>query len=394
MTDIQDIESRYIYTELLKVFIGNGHRVTIVSPTTSKDKPKYELLRYSNYQMVKIRILSGTNKNLIKKAINIIALEDWYIRAVKKFLNDEKFDLVLYSTPPITLGKAIKYIKTRDNAKTYLMLKDIFPQNAVDLGMMSRIGYKSIIYNYFRNKEKKLYKFSDYIGCMSEANVNYLLSHNPELSPDNVGLCVNSVIPMDENLVNKDMLRSKYGIPLNTTVFFYGGNFGKPQGIDFLTKVLENNLNKNDRYFVLCGDGTDYHIIESLIRNNPKSNIMLIKGLPKEEYDNLLQACDIGMLFLDYRFTIPNFPSRILPYMEYSMPIFACTDSNTDIGIKIEEGNFGWWCPSNNLEICTNLIDKICTDSSISQKGKNARDYLEKHYIAEISYDQIMNNIE
>ena len=91
-----------------------------------------------------------------------------------------KFDLVLYSTPPITLQKAVSYVKNRDGAATYLLLKDIFPQNALDLGMLKKTGVKGLFYRYFKNKEIKLYVVSDYIGCMSEANVEFLLKHNPE----------------------------------------------------------------------------------------------------------------------------------------------------------------------------------------------------------------------
>lgn len=93
-----------------------------------------------------------------------------------------KFDLIIYSTPPITFQRAVEYVKERDNAQTYLLLKDIFPQNAVDIGILSKNGWKGLIYKYFRKKEKKLYGISDRIGCMSEANCKYILSHNPGFS--------------------------------------------------------------------------------------------------------------------------------------------------------------------------------------------------------------------
>ena len=62
----------------------------------------------------------------------------------------------MYSTPPITFCRAVDYVKKRDNAQTYLLLKDIFPQNAVDIGMMSKQGIKGILYKFFREKEKRL----------------------------------------------------------------------------------------------------------------------------------------------------------------------------------------------------------------------------------------------
>ena len=87
-------------------------------------------------------------------------LETQYISAIKKYFSNIKFDLILYSTPPVTLVRPIKFIKKRDNAKTYLLLKDIFPQNAVDMGILGRKGIKGLLYKYFRKKEKMLYALS------------------------------------------------------------------------------------------------------------------------------------------------------------------------------------------------------------------------------------------
>ena len=57
-----------------------------------------------------------------------IMIEYQYLIAIKKHFKNVKFDMVMYSTPPITFNKIIKYFKTRQNSKTYLILKDIFPQ--------------------------------------------------------------------------------------------------------------------------------------------------------------------------------------------------------------------------------------------------------------------------
>jgi hypothetical protein len=364
----------------------------VVSPTEQGEE-KYKLLEYENYKLLKIRTIQGANKNLIKKGLNTILLERWYINAVKKYLENEKFDLILYSTPPITLYSAIKYIKKKSNAISYLMLKDIFPQNAVDLGMMTSKGIRSLPYWYFRHKEKNLYSCSDYIGCMSEANVKYFEKHNSDVPKEKVGLCVNSVIPLAEYEVDKEKLKKRFHLPLDATIFFYGGNFGKPQGIQFLLQVLEANMNCTDRYFVLCGKGSEYVQVEKFLKRHSPDNMRLINGLPKQEYDMLLTACDVGMIFLDYRFTIPNFPSRILPYMEYAIPVLSVTDRISDIGDKIEQGNFGWKCYSDDIARCNKTIDNICRSDELQQKGRNGRRFLEENYTAKITYNQIMEQI-
>ena len=190
-----------------------------------------DLLKLSKFPMRNFVWISMA-ANLIEKGISTITLEDRFVAGIKKYFSGSSFDLVLYSTPPITFCRAVEFVKRRDNAKTYLLLKDIFPQNAVDIGMMSKSGVKGLIYRYFRKKEKKLYAISDYIGCMSQANVDYVLKHNPEINPDIVEVCPNSieVVDMRVDSATRSEMRRKYGIPLDKKVFVYGGNLGKPQG--------------------------------------------------------------------------------------------------------------------------------------------------------------------
>ena len=219
------------------------------------------------------------------------------------------------------------------------------------MGMMTKGGLKGIIYKYFRRKEKILYALSDRIGCMSQANVDYVLKHNPEIAKDKVEVSPNCVDVMDMSVSQekREELRKKYNIPLNKKVFVYGGSLGKPQGIPFVVECLRAQRN-TEAFFLIVGAGTHYKLIEQFISEEKPENVMLMESLPKDEYDAMVACCDVALIFLDHRFTIPNFPSRLLAYMQAGLPVLACTDPNTDIGKVITEGGFGWWCESNNTE--------------------------------------------
>lgn len=328
--------------------------------------------------------------NIIEKGISTISIEPQFIRGIKKYFANVKFDLVLYTTPPITLCRAIEYVKKRDNAKTYLMLKDIFPQNAVDIGMLRVDGWKGILYRYFRNKEKKLYQISDYIGCMSQANVDYVLKNNPELIPEKVEICPNSIEVIDKSVGvrEREAIRKKYDIPLERKVFIYGGNLGRPQGIDFLIECLKSQKNNKNIFFLIVGDGTEYGKIYSYVTEAHSENVKLMRRLPKEDYDTMVAACDVGMIFLDHRFTIPNFPSRLLSYMQAKIPVLACTDVNTDIGKTIVDGGFGWWCESQETSAFDQQIDKILK-SNVDMIGENEYAYLQHNYSVKMNYELI-----
>lgn len=390
LLDFDSIEEHNIYTDLLREFAKHGHKLYVISPVERRKRQETRLLETDKATILKLKIGNTQKTNLIEKGISTITIEPQFISGIKKYFSNVKFDLVLYSTPPITFCNAIEYVRKRDNAKTYLLLKDIFPQNSVDIGMLSKSGWKGLIYRFFRNKEKHLYRISDRIGCMSQANVDYVIKHNPNVDPSIVEICPNSIEVVDMSVDEKtrEEIRKKYDIPLDKKVFVYGGNLGKPQGIDFMIQCLKSQSNNSQVFFLIVGDGTEYGKINHFVKSEKPVNVKLMKRLPKEDYDKMVGACDVGMIFLDYRFTIPNFPSRLLSYMQAKIPVIAVTDSNTDIGRIIVSNGFGWWCEGNNIDAFASVIkDSISIDySSIKEKEY---DYLNNYYSTEKTYSII-----
>ena len=378
LLDFSSYREHNIYCDLLREFINNGHEVYCISPAEKKTgiQTHFE----ENGHLLKLRIGNIQKTNIIEKGVSTIMIELQFVSAIKKYFGNVKFNLVLYSTPPITIANAVNYIKSRDGAKTYLMLKDIFPQNAVDLGMMHTNGLAGMVYKYFRNKEKKLYKISDYIGCMSQANVDYVLTHNPEIPVERMNICPNSIEIQDMRLTvhERENIRDRYDIPQDKKVFVYGGNLGKPQGIPFVIQCLSSQAENKDVYFIIVGDGTEYGKMETYFRETHPKNMRLMKRLPKNDFDRMIAACDVGMIFLDHQFTIPNFPSRLLAYMQAGLPVLACTDTNSDIGKVITEGYFGWWCVSTDSQEFSKCINKIM-NANTKIYGDNSYKYLKSY---------------
>ena len=385
LVDIRTVQSHGIYTDLLRELSKSGNDLYIVSPIEKRYNEETHVIKESGFTILKPQI-GNTQKtsSLIEKGISTVMIEPIFRKAIREYFSDVKFDLVLYSTPPITLVSAIRYVKKRDHALTYLLLKDIFPQNAVDLGMMAKSGVKGILYKHFRKKEKELYAVSDKIGCMSQANVDFLKKQDPEIDPDRIEICPNS-LEIEEKAISLQQrleIRSKYQIPQDKRVIVFGGNLGKPQSIPFLISCLERCRDIGSLFFLIIGSGTDYGLLSHYLETSGQENARLMKFIPKEDYDVLVSACDIGLIVLDHKFTIPNFPSRILGYMQTKLPILALTDPNTDVGKVITGGEFGWWSESSDPEKAAEVIHRIAglSDSQIRQLGENGFRYLEAHY--------------
>ena len=410
---ITDIEERGIYQDLMRKFRDEGHNVYIVTPYERRMGKPTELVETEGVHILNVKTLNIQKTNVVEKGIGTLLLESQYKAAIKKYLKGVKFDLITYSTPPITFTNVVKYLKKENpQAISYLQLKDIFPQNAVDIGMMisevhgswftahgwiERAKYQ--LYKYFSKKEKKLYQVSDYIGCMSPANVEFVLKHNPEIKPDTIEVAPNSIELVEKEMepgqekAEKYYIRKKYDLPTDKTIFIYGGNLGKPQGIDYLVKCLDANKRRSDCFFVVVGSGTDYNKLSDWYDSNKSLNVKVMQSLPKDDYDLLVKHCDVGLIFLDHRFTIPNYPSRLLSYLENKMPVICATDVNTDIGKIAEENGYGLWCESVKPEDFTVLVDRMMR-ADRKAMGEKGYQFLKENYLVEHTYNAIMQHFQ
>lgn len=193
-------------------------------------------------------------------------------------------------------------------------------------------------------------------------------------------------------------MRQKFGLPLDKPVFFYGGNLGKPQGIPFLVECLKSLSQPEKGYcdkchFIVVGNGTEYHLLDEFIKECKPQNVSLYQRLPKEDYDKLADACDVGLIFLDYRFTIPNYPSRLLSCLMQRKPIIACTDQNCDTGAIAEENGYDVWAPSNSVEAFTKAVDRMLA-ADLKAMGERGYEFYLKNYTVDNTYEAIMKHFE
>jgi glycosyltransferase involved in cell wall biosynthesis len=392
LAKIDNIRDSGIYQDLLRKFIDNNHEIIIISPTERKYNQKTHISTENRLKILKVWTTNFQKTNLIEKSLTTIFIEIYFFIAIKKYISLKNIDLILYTTPPITLTHLINNLKKTTKAKTYLLLKDIFPQNAVDLKLMKE---NSFIHRYFRKKEIILYQLSDFIGCMSPENMNYLLKNNKIITSEKVEVNPNSIevdYAFFGNVKNEEIFY-KYQIPDNKVLFLFGGNLGLPQGIENLKKNILNCSSLTDAFFIIVGNGTEYPKLKKWFSDNNIKNACLIRELPKKEYIHILNIANVGLIFLNPLFTIPNFPSRILSYMQQKIPVICATDNSTDIGVIAEKNNFGFHCEASNTNLFFDLVKKLLDHELRLIMGQNAYNFLVNEYSVDISYTKIINKL-
>jgi glycosyltransferase involved in cell wall biosynthesis len=394
VVDMTSLDESGIYTDLIREFIKHGHHVDIISPIEKRNTTSDIDIKGEGYNIYKPHVGNITNTGFVEKGISILKYRKQIINCIKEKIGNNKVDLFLVAVPPVTVDTVVAYVKRQYGCKVYLLLKDIWPASMFDLKTTGGPVVKKAVCAVFRVWEKRLYKFSDSIGCLSEANVEFVLKNNKYLDPAKVHVNPNSIVPHEITELSseeKNAIRKKYGVPTNRVVFIYGGTLGVGQNVPHIVECLKA-CSDLDCHFVISGKGVQYGLLEQYKEEFRPHNLTLINGLPKAEYDKLMQSCDVGMVFLRYTAQTPNIPSRILTYMDYSLPILSCTDPTSDLNQILERGKFGWGCLSNDAQAFKKVVNKVLK-SEISAYGKNGRRYLEENYSAAQSYEIIMNTL-
>ncbi|MER3318196.1 MAG: glycosyltransferase family 4 protein [Allomuricauda sp.] len=381
-------KSTVLYTDLMQEFGEQGHEVLVVAP--AYEKGNYGCRVEGKVKVLRVKTLPLFKVGAIKKGIANLLLPYQYKRAIRKN-GDLDFDLVILPTPPITLFSVALWLKAKTKAKTYLILRDIFPQNAVDLKMMKENG---MFHRYFRKQELKLYQLADSIGCMSNANVSYVEQHNPTLDRAKLHLLPNwEKIPAPVSMEGIEEVSAKLGVS-DKFMAIFGGNLGKPQQLENIVRLAQSCADIDDIFFLILGSGTESERVRQLIAKNNLTNIKLVDRVPKKEYVQILAAADVGLISLHKRFTIPNFPSKVLTYFGLKKPVLASLDLSTDFGQMLDETKSGLWSEAGNIDAFKkNLMWLYNNREESIQMGENGYNYMKSHLTPEMAYKTIIENI-
>jgi len=114
--------------------------------------------------------------------------------------------------------------------------------------------------------------------------------------------------------------------------------------------------------------------------------------LPREDYEKILSTSDVGLILL-YKYTNPQFPSRLLSYLDYFKPALCAITPDTDMGMIVERENCGKAVLHGDKEAFINAV-KFFSENPIERQemGKNGRALLLKMYTVSHSYRTIINH--
>ena len=387
-----DPGERNLYSDLVEEFAANGHNMYVLC--SDPNTPKTWLDEGAVANVIRVRTMQVRKANKVRKAFALTGLGRKLRTTCLRHWSSLKFDLIISHSPPVTLAILLRDLKNYYRAPLYYLLKDIWPQGPVDLGLVSRYNPA---YFYFRYKEIQTYKTADWLGCMSAMNVSYVLRHNLFLNCEKVEICPNTIKPRNfEIRTSPREVRARFGVPEESTVFILSGNLGRAHGLPFYLEAIEKMKTYGKAFFVIGGAGSYFEYVTHEVKRRGLQNVVVYSRLPIADFDDLLSACDVGVVLLHAKYTVPQFPSRVLAYLEASKPVLCAVNVDTDIGVVVENAGCGINTVHGNLDSFERAVRAFCelkgTDR-FEEMGRKARALLERDYPVRRTYEIIVNRL-
>ncbi|PMG38405.1 glycosyltransferase WbuB [Vibrio splendidus] len=375
--------------ELALELIKQGHNVTVITPHFEKEQSR--LIEDSIDSVSVWRFYSGQVKDVskVKRAINetLLSFRAW--SSIRGKVNKDTFDGVVYYSPSIFFGSLVAKLKKLCRCKSYLVLRDFFPQWAIDSGL---IRQDSAIERYFRFFEALSYRQADTIGVMSEKNLEIFNTNTASQYPTAILRNWADLVPhyTSSHSIN---LRAYLGLQ-DEVIYFYGGNIGHAQDMANLVRLAKNMQDFDKAHFLFLGQGDEVALVQELISEWNLSNCSYLPSVPQNKFKDILAQVDVGLFSLSAQHSAHNFPGKLLGYMVQSLPILGSVNKGNDLMDLVNANHAGLISINGDDDAFFENASKLQNDAELRRSiGVTGYKLLKKEFAVGNIADSIINSL-
>lgn len=230
-----------------------------------------------------------------------------------------RVDLVLWESPPLFLAPTAYLLARRLGARLVMNVSDLWPQSAIDLGMLKSGRLQKL----FRWLERSAYRAADIVTGQTDHIVDNVRAVSPEtpavLFPNGVDLDYFQRKPRNAALLER------LGIAADAHVVGYVGTFGRAQALEQVLDAADRLRERSDIAFFMMGDGPQGQKIRDMARERELRNVVFSPPQSRETMPSVLSSLDVAVVPLADR---PVFegarPSKMFELFAMQVPVIFC----------------------------------------------------------------------
>jgi glycosyltransferase involved in cell wall biosynthesis len=368
-------------------FAKQGHEVTMMVASPELEVP-FCIEEWRGVRVVRLKALKTKDVGYVRRTINEFLMPFAMLRNLRRSpLAAEKWGGVAWYSPTIFLGPMVSALKRASACRSYLIIRDIFPEWAADMGLMGR----GLPYRVFKAVANYQYSVADVIGVQTPGNRGYFTDWLK--GPDR------RVEVLQNWLANAPA--SSCSISIDQTalagrkIFVYAGNMGVAQGMGILLDLAERLKQRSDIGFLFVGRGSDAQRLRAEAKQRALDNVVFFDEIDPDEIPGLHAQCHVGLVALDPRHKTHNIPGKFLSYMQAGLPVLASINPGNDLVELISAEQVGRVCTDTSPETMAanalELIESLGKDSGF--KGRCER-LASRLFSPEVAVKQIVNALQ
>lgn len=369
--------------DLSREFLRQGHDLTVLLPSQGQQEP-WLLDDLEGVQVLRLKAPRTKDIGYIRRTVAEFVMPFAMLRNFRKSqLASERWDGVVWYAPSIFHGPLVRALKKSSGTRGYLIIRDIFPEWAVDMGLMGR----GLPYLFFSAVARYQYSVADVIGVQTPGNRGYF--DRWVMKPGRVL----EVLPnwLDKPAAVRCSIRVAETPLAGRKVFVYAGNMGVAQGMGVLLDLAELLRYRKEVGFLFVGRGSDVDRLRASARSRQLDNVVFFDEIDPDEIPDLYAQCTAGIVALDPRHKSHNIPGKFLTYMQSGLPVLANVNAGNDLARMIRDEGVGQVCESNQVGelvlLIESLMDQIESDEALSAR---CIDLFKREFAVETTVKQIV----
>lgn len=372
--------------DLSAEFFRQGHQPTVLIPAPGLEKP-WRIDTWNGVRIVRLRSPKTKDIGYVRRTIGEFMMPFSMLRNLRGTpLAAERWDGVVWYSPTIFLGPIARALQKASACRSYLIVRDIFPEWAVNMELMGR----GLPYFFFKAVERYQYSVADVIGVQSPSNLAYF--HTWDRNGRRVEVLQNWLAEAPDSGCSIHVEATSLA---GRKIFVYAGNMGVAQGMGVLLDLAENLKRRTDIGFLFIGRGSDAQHLRNDARARGLDNVLFFDEIDSSEIPGLYAQCHIGLVALDPRHKTHNIPGKFLSYMQCGLPVLANVNPGNDLVRLIESEKVGKACAGSSVhelqEQAEILIGSLAEDGGI---GSRCKQLAKRLFSPESVVNQIVDALE
>ena len=354
--------------DLARELVRQRHQLTVLLPDADLKRP-WALETLDGAQVLRLRSPRIKDISYIRRTIG-----EWLMPYAMRHnlrrspLSGHIWEGVVWYSPSIFHGPLVRALKRQSGCKGYLIIRDIFPEWAVDLGIL-RPG---LAYRFFQWIAHQQYNVADIIGVQTPGNLGYFKQWHEARQGRSLEVLQNW---LDKPASARCRIRIAETQLAGRKILVYAGNMGIAQGMDILLKVAARMQARDDIGFLFVGRGGDAERLKESASERGLDNVLFRDEIDPDEISDLYDQCAAGIVALDPRHKSHNIPGKFLSYMQNGLPVLANVNAGNDLAHLIRCKNVGEVCETNGVDeleqCCLALIERIDADPGLPDRCIN-----------------------